>query len=155
MSAASLHLMMPSRLCFRFWPDAPSVSGRFCCWPAAGNPRWKIIVMSFDLILPLLAQDPEPLGFGSMLPALAAIMALFYFMLIRPERRKQRSHQTMLSSLKKNDRVVTVGGIHATVTNVNRDADEVVLKIDEATNTKIRVTISSITRITSDDSDKD
>ena len=113
---------------------------------------------SLDLISPLLAQDgvdPPSAGFSQMIPALVAIMALFYFMLIRPERKKQQSHQTMLSELKKNDRVVTVGGIHGTVTNVHREADEVVLKIDEATNTKIRVTVSSIARVASDESEKD
>ena len=42
---------------------------------------------------------------------LVPILLLFYFMLIRPERQKQARHQYMLASLKKNDRVVTIGGI--------------------------------------------
>ncbi len=90
-----------------------------------------------------------------MLLPLIAIGFLFYFILIRPERKKQHTLKAMLDALKKNDRVVTVGGIYGTVTNVHREADEVVLKIDESTNTKIRITISSIARVVSDESDED
>ena len=59
----------------------------------------------------------------------------------------------MIEAIKKNDRVVTVGGIYGVVTNVRREADEVTIKVDESTNTKIRLTFSSITKVvTSDDS---
>ena len=51
--------------------------------------------------------------------------------------------------MKKNDRVVTIGGIYGVVMNVHREADEVTLKVDETTNTKLRVTLSSIARIIS------
>lgn len=78
---------------------------------------------------------------------LAIIVPLFYFMMIRPERNRQKSHQSMLSQLKKNDRVVTVGGIYGVVTNVQRENDEVTLKVDETTNAKIRVTFGSIARV--------
>ncbi len=121
----------------------------------AGNPYEKSIVTPLNLISPLLAQDPTPQGLGSMLVPLIAIGVLFYFILIRPERKKQHTLKAMLEALKKNDRVVTVGGIYGTVTNVHREADEVVVKIDESTNTKIRVTISSIARVVSDESDED
>jgi preprotein translocase subunit YajC len=74
---------------------------------------------------------------------------LFYYMLIRPQRKEQSKRQEMLSNVKKNDRVVTIGGIYGVVMNVHREADEVILKVDEATNTKIRITLSSIARVTS------
>ena len=86
-----------------------------------------------------------------MMVPLILIMVLFYFMLIRPERNKQKAHQALLESLKKNQRVVTVGGIYGVVTGVQRDADEITLKIDEATNTKIRVTVASVARVLDDD----
>ena len=85
----------------------------------------------------------------SLLP-FAAIFVLFYFLLIRPQRREQARRQEMLSGVKKNDRVVTAGGIYGIVTNVQREADEVTLKVDEATNTKLRVTLSSIARVLGD-----
>ena len=74
-------------------------------------------------------------------------------MMIRPERQKQRRHQALCDGLKKNDRVITVGGIHGVVTNVQRETDEVTLKVDEATNAKIRVTFASITRVIREESD--
>lgn len=82
-----------------------------------------------------------------MWPSLIAIFVLFYFMLIRPERSKQREHKAMLEAIKKNDRVVTVGGIYGVVMNVQRESDEVTIKVDEANNTKLRVTFGSIARI--------
>jgi len=82
-----------------------------------------------------------------MWPSLIAIFVLFYFMLIRPERAKQREHKAMLESIKKNDRVITVGGIYGVVMNVQRESDEVTIKVDEANNTKLRVTFGSIARI--------
>jgi preprotein translocase subunit YajC len=75
------------------------------------------------------------------------LILLFYFLILRPERRKQADHKSLLSALKKNDRVVTIGGIYGIVANVQPEADRVTLKIDEATNTKIDVTFSSIARV--------
>jgi preprotein translocase subunit YajC len=91
---------------------------------------------------------------STLLPSLlpfAAIFVLFYFLLIRPQRREQSRRQAMLSAVKKNDRVVTIGGIYGVVTNVHREADEVTLKVDEATNTKLRVTLSSVGRVLGDE----
>jgi preprotein translocase subunit YajC len=84
-----------------------------------------------------------------ILPALPWIMIglLFYLMLLRPERRKRAELDRMLRSLKKNDRVITVGGIFGTVVQASQDADEVTLRIDESNNTRIRVLRSSISRV--------
>ncbi len=88
------------------------------------------------------------------MPAMIAIMILYFFMFMRPQRQQDTAHRTQLENLKKNDRVVTIGGIYGTVTNVQRDSDEVTLKVDEATNAKLRVTFNAIARIiTEDDSE--
>jgi preprotein translocase subunit YajC len=76
---------------------------------------------------------------------------LFYLLLVRPERRKRAELDTMLKNLKKNDRVITVGGIFGTVVQATQDADDVTLKIDESTNTRIRVLRSSISRVLNSD----
>ncbi len=86
----------------------------------------------------------------SMLP-FVAIFILFYFLLIRPQRKEQSRRQTMLAAIKKNDRVLTVGGIYGVVTNVHREADEVTIKVDETTNTKLRMTLSSVSRVMGDE----
>lgn len=75
------------------------------------------------------------------------IMVMFYFMLIRPNKKREQERKSMLSAIKKNDHVVTVGGIKGIVANVKPEEDEVVLKIDEATGAKLRVVLSSIARI--------
>lgn len=86
-----------------------------------------------------------------MLPMLAVLGVLFYFILLRPQRNEQRVRQDMLKSLKKNDRVITTGGIYGVVTNIQPDADEITIKVDESTNTKLRVTLNSIARRMGDD----
>ena len=96
--------------------------------------------------------EADPTGglFSMMLP-FVAIFALFYFILIRPQRREQSRRQAMLGEVKKNDRVLTAGGVYGVVANVNRDADEVTVKVDEATNTKLRLTLGSIARVLGDE----
>jgi preprotein translocase subunit YajC len=94
----------------------------------------------------------NPMDLLSVVFPFVAIFGLFYFLMIRPQRREQAKHQALLADLKKNDRVVTSGGIFGVVTNVNREANEVTIKVDETTNTKLRVTLSSIARVMSDES---
>jgi len=69
------------------------------------------------------------------LPLLIILFAVFYFIIMRPHSREQSRRKAMLAAVKKNDRVLTIGGIYGVVTNVHREADEVTLKVDEATNT--------------------
>jgi len=79
------------------------------------------------------------------------IGVLFYLMLIRPEHRKRAELKTMLESIKKNDQVVTIGGLKGSIVNVQKDSDEVTIKVDETNNTKLRVLRSAIARVISDD----
>ena len=96
-------------------------------------------------------QGNEPSQLIQLLFPVVAIIVLFYFMMIRPQRREQTRRQDMLSAVKKNDRIVTIGGIHGVVTNVDREADKVTIRVDESTNTKLQVTMSSISRIVGDE----
>ncbi|MBN1396144.1 MAG: preprotein translocase subunit YajC [Pirellulales bacterium] len=89
-------------------------------------------------------------GLGGMLLPLVLIFALFYFLLIRPQRREQNRRQTMLAAVKKNDHVLTAGGIYGVVSNVDREADEVTIKVDEGANVKLRMTLGSIARVLND-----
>lgn len=75
------------------------------------------------------------------------IGVLFYLMIIRPQNRKQAELKSMLGALKKNDRVVTAGGIYGTIVNAPKDSDDVTIKVDESTNTRLRVQRSSISRV--------
>lgn len=79
------------------------------------------------------------------------ILFLFYFLLIVPQRREQSRRNQMLGALKKNDRVLTSGGMYGVVTNVDREADQVTLRVDEDNNTRIRVTLAAIARVMGDE----
>jgi preprotein translocase subunit YajC len=99
----------------------------------------------------LFAADPKGGGgdapFSAFLPLIVIMVIFFYLAVLRPQRREQSRRQELLAGVKKNDRVVTIGGIYGVVVSVQRDADEIVLKIDETTNTKLRCTLSSISRV--------
>ena len=68
-------------------------------------------------------------------------------LLIKPERDRFKKQQDVLAALKKNDRVLTSSGIYGTVASVDRDAGRVLLKVDEATNTRIQVALSTIASV--------
>ncbi len=68
------------------------------------------------------------------------IFGIFYFLLIRPQKKKQEEHRKMVSSLNKNDEVVTSGGIHGTVVNVKEET--ITLRIDD--NVRIEIQKSAV-----------
>ncbi|MCX5706370.1 MAG: preprotein translocase subunit YajC [Candidatus Omnitrophica bacterium] len=78
------------------------------------------------------AQAANPIM--NLIP-LVLIFVIFYFMLIRPQRQKEKAHQKLLSGVTKNDEIVTSGGIHGTVVNVKEKT--LILRIDE--NVKIEI----------------
>jgi preprotein translocase subunit YajC len=89
--------------------------------------------------------NPGAGGLGMMLP-FVAIAVLFYFFMIRPMRRQEQERQALLSAVQRNDRVVTSGGIIGVVADVKEKDDEIVLKVDENSNVRLRVTKGSIVR---------
>jgi len=84
-----------------------------------------------------MPQQPSPLA---QLFPLVFLILLFYFLILRPQRKKQIEHQRLINSLKKNDEVVTVGGIHGVIVNVKEKT--FVLRVDD--NTKIEIDKNSI-----------
>ena len=72
----------------------------------------------------------------------AVLLVMMYFTIFRGPKKKEQQHKQMIQTLQKNDRVRTIGGIIGTVIDVK--GDEIVLKVDEANNTKIRVAPSAI-----------
>lgn len=110
-----------------------------------------------DFALTLANATPPAGGGGGGTPApqwyviatqfvpLLLIGVFFYFILIAPQRRKQKETQKMLAAVEKGDRVVTIGGILGTVTQVTEDT--VTLKVDESSNTKLRFQKSALASI--------
>jgi preprotein translocase subunit YajC len=100
------------------------------------------------LISPAYAQaggDPTG-GLMSLLP-LVLIFVVFYFILIRPQQKKAKEHRAMLADLKRGDRIVTGGGIVATVIRVTPDSDEVIAEIARDVRVKlVKGTIQTVLR---------
>ena len=80
-------------------------------------------------------------GFGlTPIIFLVFIFALLYFVMIRPQRKKQKEHQQMTQELKRGDRVITIGGIYGQVESISED--NVVIKVESGMT--IRMTRNSI-----------
>lgn len=89
-------------------------------------------------------------GILSLVP-FVLIFVIFYFLLIRPQQQKQKQQQALLDAIKKGDKVVTTSGIWGTVTNLGKDT--VTLQI--ADNTKIKMQRENISRLRTEEEDKE
>ena len=101
------------------------------------------------MISTLFAMMPgNPDGAGpspfSMLLPLLGMLLIFYFLLIRPQQKRQRETQKMINALKKGDKVITASGLIGTVAGLRDDV--VVVKV--ADNVKVEMVKSAITVVT-------
>jgi preprotein translocase subunit YajC len=101
-------------------------------------------------VLPLLMGAPQGAdgtqGGGNPLMQLLPfvfIIAIFYFLIIRPQNKKRKETEKMLSALKKGDKVVTIGGLHGTIQSVKETT--VILKADD--NVKLEFLRSAISNV--------
>ncbi len=101
------------------------------------------------------ADVPAAGGIIAMLVPLLFMLGVFYFLLIRPQRQQEKRRQEMLKALKKNDKVVTIGGIHGVVANIRPDDEVVTLKVDEPGKVRMKVSRSAISRIESAKTDQE
>ena len=74
-------------------------------------------------------------GFMSFLPMIA-LFAIFYFLLIRPQQKRQKDHRNMVANLAKGDEVVTMGGLLGKITSV--DENFIVVEIAKGTEVKVQ-----------------
>ncbi|MDH4238567.1 MAG: preprotein translocase subunit YajC [Phycisphaerae bacterium] len=87
------------------------------------------------------AQKPKPkplIPFWILIP----LMLVMVFMLFRGPQKQKQQRKQLVQSLKKNDRVQTIGGIIGTIVDIK--GDEITLKVDESNNTKIKIVSSAI-----------
>ena len=91
-------------------------------------------------ISPAFAQGAGgPGGFDLMaLAPLVQIFVVFYFLLIRPQQKRAKEHKEMLLKIRRNDKIVTNGGLIGKVAKVNDDRDELELEIAENVRVKVR-----------------
>jgi len=92
---------------------------------------------------------------GFFLPAMLGVMVLYMLMSAKPQGKGSASKTELLANLKKNDRVLTAGGILGTVVNHRSDAEYVTLRVDDSSGSRMQILASSIVRVVTDeDSDK-
>jgi len=79
--------------------------------------------------------------FFIMLPAILIIM---WLLMVNPSKKHEERLRKMLNALEKNDKVMTVGGVIGTVHSIDKEQNEIVLKVDDANNTRIRFHLTAI-----------
>jgi preprotein translocase subunit YajC len=115
------------------------------------------MMLSAKSLLALLAQDepareltPIQQILGNPLIPIVGLFFLYYFIVLAPERRRKREETLMKSALKKNDRIITIGGIHGTVVAAPADSNVITIRIDESGSTRVKINRSAIATIVSD-----
>ena len=79
------------------------------------------------------------------LPLMIIMFAVMYFLILRPQKQKEKKRQEMISNVRKQDRIVTAGGVHGVVTSVKEH--EIIVRIDDAKDVKIKIDKSAVTSI--------
>jgi preprotein translocase subunit YajC len=106
---------------------------------------------TFPLLFAENAAAPSPNGgMGGMLgtPLLIAAMVLWgYLLLYRPQQQQEKKRRAMLEAIKKNDKVLTAGGIYGTIISVDTDQDKVVLRVDDDRGVRMAFTKASIVKV--------
>ncbi|GAB5519164.1 MAG: preprotein translocase subunit YajC [Rhodothermales bacterium] len=101
-------------------------------------------MLALLFFMPPPAEGQNPLI--SFIP-LILIFVVFYFFLIRPQKKKEQTRQSMIDAIKKGDRFITVGGVHGTVTQV--DDTSVLAQVDSST--KLRIEKNAISSVNNKD----
>ena len=109
------------------------------------------LITSLGPIFRLMPGQPAEGGnpIMSFLP-LIAIIGIFYFLIIRPQSKKQKDTQKMLSALRKGDRIITIGGIHGVIQTIREST--VIVRVDE--NTKLEFNRAAISSVSSNARDE-
>ena len=101
----------------------------------------------------LLAQGGGAAGggvdslFTSMAIPLGITLLLMYLLLMRPEQKKRKEMEKQLSAIKKNDHVLTIGGLYGVVVNAAPGSRTVTIRVDDSTGTKIKILRSAISQV--------
>lgn len=122
-------------------PAQPLSGAGTMALPFNGNPscltdfhKSYMLIQNLSLIVPVVAQGGQPNPLISLLPFIL-LFAGMYFLIIAPQRRKQKVHDQMVQNLQKGDKIVTNGGLYGEITALKQD--RLVVKIAE--NTRIEL----------------
>ena len=96
------------------------------------------------IILEAAQTQAQQGGTMQFMFTMGLMFLIIYFLIFRPQRKRQKEIQNMLENLKINDNVVTNGGILGKVVNIKKEKNIVVIRVDDTTKTKIEVQKSAI-----------
>ena len=91
----------------------------------------------------LMAKAGNPMM--QFLPLMVIMFAVMYFLIIRPQKQKEKKRQEMITNVRKQDKIVTAGGVHGVVVSVKEN--EVIVRVDDAKDVKIKVDKSALTSV--------
>ena len=100
--------------------------------------------MSFLPLLVFLQEGAPPASPLSTLFPFVLIFLIFYFLLIRPQQRRQRAQEAMIKAIEKGDQVVTAGGLHGKVTGVTDDVLTVEIASLKGERVRVKVTRAKV-----------
>ncbi len=89
-------------------------------------------------------MNPEVYSFAPLI----LLFIVFYFLLIRPQQKQQKARKEMITALKKGDRVVTIGGIHGVI----KEIDDTTMSLRVADNLNLKFARAAVDRIVEDES---
>ena len=88
--------------------------------------------LSLFLFAPPVAGQAQPNPLIQIVP-LVLIFIVFYFFMIRPQQKKQKDREKVLDSLKRGDKVITIGGIHGVVAGIDTEKKTVLVQVNDST----------------------
>ncbi|MCP4254956.1 MAG: preprotein translocase subunit YajC [Candidatus Scalindua sp.] len=91
----------------------------------------------------LMAAQANPMM--QFLPLMVIMFAVMYFLIIRPQKQKEKKRREMITNVRKQDRIVTAGGVHGVVVSVKED--EVIVRVDDAKDVKLKIDKSALTSV--------
>ena len=102
----------------------------------------------------LFAQEGPSNSSWQLLLTFLPVLPLIYFLMIMPQQQQEKKRRAMIDGLKKNDKILTTGGIYGTVMSVDAKSDKIVLRVDDERGVKLAFTTASVGRVIESSSDK-
>ncbi len=97
------------------------------------------------------AEQQKGMGMWELLLQVGIIILIFYLLLIRPQQKRQKAHQNMLSSLQREQEVITSGGIYGKIVGLT----DTVATLEIAPNVRVRIQRSQIAALKEEEAQKD
>jgi preprotein translocase subunit YajC len=83
-------------------------------------------------------------GLDFLMITLPVILIFYWFFMHRPQQKQYDQQQKMLNAIDRNDKILTVGGIIGTVYSIDKEKNEIVLKVDDSNSTKIHFALGAV-----------